>query len=113
MRILVVDDDDSVRYFVVKLLIREGFRVDGINDGAELMESWEKLKPDVVVSNIVMPRKNGVEACTELKAIEPEAKIIFMTGSRFKADKVEASGLGPCLRKPFASEELIFQIHRI
>src|SRR5260221_14373629 len=79
-RILVIDDGDSVRDIIRIFLEREGFDVGGeAADGVEAIEQAKKLKPDLIVLDLAMPRMNGAEAASILSTTMPDVPIILIT----------------------------------
>lgn len=67
-RVLVVEDSQSQREMIGKLLQENGFEVMTVGDGVEAVEAVKQSKPDLIVLDIVMPRMNGYEVCRLLKA---------------------------------------------
>jgi len=67
-RVLVVEDSQSQREMIGKLLQENGFEVMTVEDGVEAVEAVKRNKPDLIVLDIVMPRMNGYEVCRLLKA---------------------------------------------
>jgi CheY-like chemotaxis protein len=93
-KILVVDDENTVRSLLKIVLSKAGFELDFAEDGQEAIDKIKSFDPDVVILDTNMPNKNGIEVCTEAKAANPvKPKIIFHTGSleEYKA-KAEAAG---------------------
>jgi DNA-binding NarL/FixJ family response regulator len=79
-RILVIDDGDSVRDIIRIFLERDGFDVCGeAADGVEAIEQAKKLKPDLIVLDLAMPRMNGVETASVLSKTMPAVPIILLT----------------------------------
>ena len=79
-RILVIDDGDSVRNIIRIFLERDGFEVCGeAADGVEAIEQAKKLKPDLIVLDLAMPRMNGAEAASILSSTMPEVPIVLLT----------------------------------
>jgi two-component system chemotaxis response regulator CheY len=79
-KILVIDDGDSVRDIIRIFLERDGFEVCGeAADGVEAIEQAKKLKPDLIVLDLAMPRMNGVEAASILSKTMPTVPIILLT----------------------------------
>lgn len=79
-RILVTDDGDSVRDVIRVFLERDGFEVCGeAADGLEAIEQAKKLKPDLIVLDLAMPRMNGVEAASILSTTMPHVPIVLLT----------------------------------
>jgi len=79
-RILVIDDGDSVRDIIRIFLERDGFEVCGeAADGVEAIEQAKKLKPDLIVLDLAMPRMNGAEAASILSSTMPDVPIVLLT----------------------------------
>jgi DNA-binding NtrC family response regulator len=113
--ILVVDDEPAIRRFAARILVREGYVVHEAGDGAEALAiiTAGGVAVDVVVSDIVMPRLNGVELIQALATTHPALPIILMTG--YGAGALAERGIAaPCavLAKPFAAERLVEEVRR-
>ena len=112
--ILLVDDEGAVRRFAIRVLEREGYSVLEARDGAEALELVEQGNVfDVVVSDIVMPRLNGVELMQALSASNPELPVILM--SAYATGALAELGItAPCgiLAKPFPAERLLEEVRR-
>jgi DNA-binding NarL/FixJ family response regulator len=79
-RILVIDDGDSVRDIIRIFLERDGFEVCGeAGDGVEAIEQAKRLKPDLIVLDLAMPRMNGAEAASVLSQTMPDVPIVLLT----------------------------------
>ena len=79
-KILVIDDGDSVRDIIRIFLEKEGFEVCGeAADGVEAIEQAKKLKPDLIVLDLAMPRMNGAEAASVLNQLMPDVPIVLLT----------------------------------
>jgi DNA-binding NarL/FixJ family response regulator len=79
-RILVADDSDTVRKVLRKYLAQRNFEVCGeAVDGEDVIEQARKLKPDLVLLDVAMPRTNGVVAASVLKDMLPEVRIVLFT----------------------------------
>ena len=79
-RILVIDDGESVRDIIRIFLERDGFEVCGEgSDGVEAIEQAKKLKPDLIVLDLAMPRMNGAEAASVLSQTMPDVPIVLLT----------------------------------
>jgi two-component system cell cycle sensor histidine kinase/response regulator CckA len=109
-RILVVDDEEGVRTVVQRLLRRIGYEVDAVGDAntALAMLAVTPLRFDLVLSDILMPEKSGLELATELIDGKIPVAIVLMTGFADHATVSRASLIHrlPVLRKPFEVEEL-------
>lgn len=108
--VLLIDDDDAVREITSKLLRRLGYAVIVASDGDEGVSqaSSSTQRLDLVISGIVMPRMNGIEAVARIRRARPDVPIIFISGYTDQASLWEADATppGPLLRKPFSLDEL-------
>jgi two-component system cell cycle sensor histidine kinase/response regulator CckA len=113
--ILVVDDESAVRRFAVRVLEREGYVVAEARDGAEALEMVKSHGASfaVVVSDIVMPKLNGVELVQALSVLNPDLPVILMSGYATAA-LAELGIAPPCsiIPKPFPSERLVEEVRR-
>ncbi len=113
--VLVVDDETAVRRFAARVLEREGYVVLEAKDGIDALELFgqKDLSVDVVVSDIVMPRLNGVELMQALVVSHPDIPVILMSG--FATGALAELGIAaPCaiLSKPFPSDRLVEEVRR-
>jgi two-component system cell cycle sensor histidine kinase/response regulator CckA len=113
--VLLVDDESAVRRFAARVLEREGYAVREARDGAEALDVVRQggLRFEVIVSDIVMPRLNGVELMQALATSHPELPIILMSGYATAA-LFELGIVAPCsiLPKPFPPERLLEEVRR-
>jgi two-component system cell cycle sensor histidine kinase/response regulator CckA len=113
--VLVVDDETAVRRFATRVLEREGITVLEATDGAEALEICKNCSPppDLVVSDIVMPRLNGVELMQALSVSHPDVPVILMSGYATAA-LAELGIATPCsiIPKPFPAERLLAEVQR-
>jgi CheY-like chemotaxis protein len=79
-KILVFDDEPSILLMLKKMLEKEGHEVDLALNGRDGMELFEKNKPDMVITDIIMPEKEGLETILELRKSHPDIKIIAISG---------------------------------
>jgi len=110
-RILVVDDEKIVRYSVRTALELHQHDVAEAENGADAMMLMRDDKFDLVVTDILMPVKEGIQTILEIKASLPEMKIIAITGggrasSQLYSDAARILGADDVLLKPFTSEDL-------
>jgi NarL family two-component system response regulator LiaR len=117
IRLLIVDDHPVVREGLRGLLsFKPGFEVVGeAEDGHEAVLQADQLEPDVILMDLEMPRKTGLEAIGEIKATNPDAKILVLTS--FTEDKkifaaLDAGALG-CLLKDSSPQELVRAIRDV
>lgn len=117
-RILVVDDDRKVLDFVVELLDQEGYKVKGVTDGAQALDLATSDEVDLIISDVVMPRLNGIELCRRLKQQPKTANIpvLLMSGNRISLDdSIEGltAGADDYLEIPFRHEALLVKVARL
>jgi CheY-like chemotaxis protein len=79
-KVLVVDDVDTIARVYARFLERQGYEVRIAFNGEEAMDVWESFKPDLILSDIRMPRMNGFELSNAIRKRDPKQKIILMTG---------------------------------
>lgn len=111
--ILVVDDEPSVRRFAARVLLEEGFVVREASDGEEALEVVNTGGVSVLVSDIVMPRLNGVQLMEVLARSHPQLPVLLMSG--YPTGQLEGMGIAaPCglLPKPFSAERLVVEVRR-
>jgi two-component system cell cycle sensor histidine kinase/response regulator CckA len=113
--LLVVDDETAVRRFACRVLERAGYGVLEAADGVEALELIERNGKtlEAVISDIVMPRMNGVELMQALSSSQPELPVILMSG--YATGALTELGIAtPCsiLPKPFSGERLLAEVSR-
>jgi DNA-binding NtrC family response regulator len=114
-QLLVVDDEPGIRALAARILLHEGYRVHQAEDGLEALDFIHRgqVTIDAVVSDIVMPRLNGVELVQALARSHPALPIVLMSG--YGAEELGQRGIGaPCavLSKPFPPERLVAEVRR-
>ncbi len=109
--ILVVDDDPGTLKFVSHFLRKEGYEITEANDGAEAINLIDNSQFDLVLSDIRMPRVDGVALALHLRSRRPTIPVILMTGAPFNVSPALGSTL-PCLNKPLSLNELRSHIQR-
>ena len=107
-RVLVIDDDPSIRDYLETLATRQGYEVFAVGAGEEALETLEKTRPDIVTLDVVLPGIDGIETLVELKQRLPEVPVVMLSGHGQAPTIVEAmrQGASDFLRKPFEVEEL-------
>jgi two-component system response regulator MprA len=114
-RVLVVDDDRSVRESLRRSLEFNGYDVGLATDGAEALASIASGTPDVVVMDVMMPRLDGIEATRALRAAGNDLPILVLTARDSVGDRVDGldAGADDYLTKPFALEELLARLRAL
>jgi nitrogen regulation protein NR(I) len=102
-RILIVDDDQSMRYSLNRMLEGQGLQLSLAKNGAEALERFELDRPDLVVMDIKMPGQSGLEVLREIKEKDPKALVILMTAFGTTETAIEAMKYGAFdyILKPF------------
>ena len=113
-RILVIDDEELMREFVVELLERAGHRIDSTNNGADGIALLDTHSYDMVVTDLKMVPMDGVEVVKQVRAKSPTTRVIVMTayGTVDTAVAAMKEGADDYILKPFSPEELELGIER-
>jgi DNA-binding NarL/FixJ family response regulator len=115
--ILVTDDDDLLRTYVIDLLEQAGYAAFGAASGQQALELARRQRPSLVVLDVLMPDLSGYEVCRQLRTLYgPSLPIMFVSGERGEtADRVAGLLLGAddYLPKPFAADELLARIYSL
>ncbi len=115
--ILLIDDDKQFRNFVNEALLAEGYKVLIAGDGHQGAKMIEEHEPDLIVTDLLMPQKDGVRLITETRISHPHIPIIAMSGgtSFFSPAFLEAAdtlGATHTINKPFEEEQLFELINK-
>ena len=112
--IIIVDDDDGIRDLVKQFLTEEGFLVTTAQDAFEAKNKIEIIKYDLIILDIMMPKKTGLELAIELRK-EIKTPIIFLTAKGETSEKIHGLEIGAddYLSKPFEPKELLLRIKNI
>ena len=117
-RILVIDDEPHILLMVKKMLERAGYEVDLASNGSEGLRLFSKLRPVLVITDIIMPEKEGLETIREMKRINSDLKIIAMSGGgKISADNyletAKIFGASLLIEKPFSQKQLLFCVEEL
>ncbi len=107
MKILIADDDGAVRKMILKILVSAGYQGDEASDAEKLLQLWKEHRHMLIISDIEMPGKNGIQVCLEIKKSAPDMRFILMSGSPELLDKAMAAGFIHLLGKPFTISEFM------
>ena len=114
-RILLAEDDDSLRGFLARALERAGYEVTACADGEEALEALPEAEWDLLLTDIVMPGIDGIEVARQAAALHPELRIMFITG--FAAVALAAGNQAPAgakvLSKPIHLREIVSEVERM
>lgn len=107
--ILIVDDDDPVRVMLARLLRTQGYRVLQASHAREARAVLERQRPDLVISDIVMPGESGIELRREIARVWPGLPVILLSGysTDGPAEFAARTGHTAFVQKPFDADELL------
>lgn len=112
MKILMIDDDESMQALVSTLVKAAGYEFEGMLDGADALQAVRRYKPDLILLDVVMPTCNGFEVCQELRAAGITVPVIFLSAKGQIFDKMVGfqAGGDDYFAKPFDPQELLLHI---
>ena len=115
LRILLCEDDENLGMLLREYLQAKGYNADLFPDGEVGFKAFLKSKYDLVVTDVMMPRKDGFTLAQEIRQANAEVPIIFLTAKTLKEDILEGFKIGAddYITKPFSMEELTFRIEAI
>jgi len=114
-RILIVDDAAFMRMMIRDILSKNGYEVVGeANDGAQAIEKYKELRPDLITMDITMPEMDGINALKEIKKLDPNAKVIMCSAMGQQAMVIDAiqAGAKDFIVKPFQPDRVIEAIKK-
>lgn len=113
-RILVVEDEESLREPLVYILEREGFDVVEAADGPSAITEWQNSHPDLILLDLMLPGKNGMDVCREIRS-RSTVPIIMVTAKDSEVDKVVGLEIGAddYVSKPYSTRELVARIKAV
>ena len=116
-RILIVDDDQRFRRMLRTMLEKEGYQVAEAANGEEGLKRFSKAPVDLVITDIIMPGKEGIETMVEILAADPEVRFIVVSGGNWYGSEAEfemARSLGArTLKKPFKRKDMLSMIKKL
>ncbi|MED3646179.1 response regulator [Halalkalibacterium halodurans] len=114
-KILIVDDASFMRMMIKDILTKNGYDVVGeAHDGEQAVEKYKELSPDLVTMDITMPEKDGIAALKDIRAIDPNAKVIMCSAMGQQAMVIDAiqAGAKDFIVKPFQADRVIDAIQK-
>lgn len=114
-RILIVDDQEGMCEVLIDILEDKGYITDSAENGYSAIEKCNKCFYDLILMDVIMPGKNGIEAFKEIKQNNPRIKVVLMTAYAAPDLITEAqkAGVYECLSKPFYPEKLLEIIDKL
>lgn len=113
--ILLAEDEPDLAHILRDTLVMLGFRVQTAADGCEALRHYRELRPDIIVTDVMMPRMDGFSFVRQVRAVDRHTPVIFLTARTETDDVVSGFKMGAddYLRKPFAMRELVVRIESI
>ena len=111
--ILIVEDDEVIMGTLAYRLSREGFNVNKAANGTEALQTARKLRPDLILLDIMLPGESGIDICEHIRERDEDVIIIMVTARDAEEDKVRGLEVGAddYVTKPFGIKELIARIN--
>ena len=115
MKILVVDDDQAVRESLRRSLSFNGYDVELAGDGVEAIDHVDSNRPDALILDVMMPRRDGLEVCRILRSRGDDIPVLMLTARDAVSERVAGldAGADDYLQKPFALEELLARLRAL
>lgn len=115
IHILLAEDEPALGQIIRESLETRGFKIDYFQNGLDALNHYLSKKPDILVLDVMMPKKDGFTLAREIRMQDTETPILFLTAKSQPADVVEGFTLGgnDYLKKPFSMEELIVRIKNL
>jgi len=114
--VLIVDDAAFMRMMIRDILTKNGFKVAGeAENGQKAIDKYKELNPDLVIMDITMPEVDGIQAVREIKAYDPNAKIIMCSAMGQQAKVIESiqDGAMDFVVKPFQADRIIEAVNKV
>jgi two-component system, cell cycle response regulator CpdR len=114
IRILLAEDDDSMRIYLARALEKVGYQVTAVDRGTAALPLLERGTYDLLLTDIVMPEMDGIELAQKAAVIAPDLRVMFITG--FAAVALKAGRRAPdakILSKPFHLKDLVMEVDRM
>jgi len=116
-KILIVDDEPNIVLSVEFLMRREGHEVVTASDGQEAIDLLASTRPDLMILDVMMPRKNGFEVCADVRADPALSRmpILMLTAKGREAEMKKGISLGAdaYITKPFSTHDLVAKVHEL
>ncbi len=117
-QILVIEDDLTVRELILRTLSKAGYDVLSAEDGVEGLSVFRENHPDLVITDIVMPQKEGLQTIIELRQQSPAVKVIAMSGGGRHANEdylklARKLGAHRTVSKPFMRDEMLAAVREV
>ena len=117
-RILIIDDEPHILLMLKKMLERAGYEIDLASNGKEGLRLFQNKPSDLVITDIIMPEKEGLETIREMRRIQSELKIIAMSGGgKISAENyletAKIFGASRIIEKPFSQQHMVSTVNEL
>jgi len=117
-RILIIDDEHNILLMLKKMLERAGYEIDLASNGEEGLRLFRNTPSDLVITDIIMPEKEGLETIREMRKMQPKMKIIAMSGGgKVSADNyletAKIFGASRIMEKPFTQQAMVSTVKEL
>ncbi len=115
MRILIVEDEQTLREGLIDLVRADGHEVDAVGDGLEAVRIGTEQEYDLIILDLMLPGLDGVEVCHELRQVRPGLLILMLTARSTENEKVQGltAGADDYMTKPFGARELLARVQAL
>jgi DNA-binding response OmpR family regulator len=112
-RILVVEDEVALAAGIKDALTHAGFEAEAVHDGGAALEAFQRSRFDLIVLDLMLPGKSGLEVLRELRALRHEVRVVVLTALSDESDVVRGFEMGAddYMAKPFSPRELVARVH--
>ncbi|NRA39290.1 MAG: response regulator [Planctomycetes bacterium] len=105
--ILIIDDDESTRIILGAILKDVGYKIETADDGDVGIKKFLQKQPDLIITDMLMPRMPGMNVIADIKENFPQARIIAITGASTNAQGIKKFGIDEILQKPIHRDTLL------
>jgi two-component system OmpR family response regulator len=109
-KVLVIDDDEELCDLWAVLIQDQGHAAATASDGVTALQVYDRLRPDLVITDIDLPGLDGLGVIARLRAARPDVRIIAMSGSAQRLQSARSVGVSIALRKPVSTAEMVAAI---
>jgi len=113
--VLVADDERELGDILESILEDEGYVIRRAADGAEAVAAYDAHRPDIVILDVLMPRMDGIETLVEIRKIDPQAKVVMLSGVSTKevVRLAAEAGAGGYVLKPFDANRIVMALREM
>lgn len=114
-RVLIADDEPSIVASLEFLMRRCGYETRSVADGAAVMEAVAQFAPDVVLLDVMLPGRSGIELCREIRKGTGGARVLMLTAMGGKGDVASGleAGADDYVTKPFSTQDLVQRVRAL